>query len=385
VNPRTSTFSIFDEDLASMGFDWTFTLNRFNYLSAQSFLIPRTVGYSAGLIDHLLKPSIRIDPPALGAYAYNDHATNAGFDSVRARITNATPDAALGGGELVLIAKYHVNQCYQPDLSGEFSTDSAGNLIPPAGCDNYRTADESMLVSAPQTVSLASGQSIELKFTFPSPIPVNATDLFLQALYRGPVGSNAEGVAVGTKDLAEPTFIAVFNATDVFEIPTASGNRFFYYPDIIANIANAPYSVIDLNGDQVFSVPPDVDVRGGNILFDIYLNGGRIATVPVLPEGRFSRFALLVDPGPVGFHVRASGNGFNQFNSYSFPSRMLQLDHDTQVFMVGPVDKQRETYQWDRVLYHHYYPTSSAGVDLIPVSKAAGAGTPVAADMVPVP
>ena len=51
------------------------------------------------------------------------------------------------------------------------------------------------------------------------------------------------------------------NATDVFEL---SGTAFYYPDDIINGIANPPFSVVDINGDQVQRLP-DVDVRGGDM------------------------------------------------------------------------------------------------------------------------
>lgn len=58
TNTRTSTESIFDQDLKVGGATPAFSLNRFNFDAAQLFLIPRGVAYSAGLLDHFFRGKI---------------------------------------------------------------------------------------------------------------------------------------------------------------------------------------------------------------------------------------------------------------------------------------------------------------------------------------
>jgi len=60
INPRASSFSIFDSDLVDYNVDFKgkFTLNRFNYDATHEFLIPRAVAYSAGLIDYFFRGRI---------------------------------------------------------------------------------------------------------------------------------------------------------------------------------------------------------------------------------------------------------------------------------------------------------------------------------------
>jgi len=58
INQRASTLSIFDPDLVKLNQKQAFTLNRFNFASAQQFLIPRAVAYSAGLINYFFRGSM---------------------------------------------------------------------------------------------------------------------------------------------------------------------------------------------------------------------------------------------------------------------------------------------------------------------------------------
>jgi hypothetical protein len=63
-----------------------------------------------------------------------------------------------------------------------------------------------------------------MSFTFDGFIPMDATDLYLQVVYGGILGDESDGIAVGTADLAEPTYLTVMNATDVFYLQDT-----FYY------------------------------------------------------------------------------------------------------------------------------------------------------------
>jgi hypothetical protein len=74
-NLRASTLSIFDQDLEAydkeaeyrlengqvVAVKKVFTLNRFNFQAAYPFLIPKAVGYSAGMIDYFFRGAIDMD------------------------------------------------------------------------------------------------------------------------------------------------------------------------------------------------------------------------------------------------------------------------------------------------------------------------------------
>ncbi|MBI1814845.1 MAG: hypothetical protein HYR72_07700 [Deltaproteobacteria bacterium] len=57
---RTSTYSIFDPDLQAANQQLTFTLNRYNFDDALALLIPRAVGYSAGMINYFFRGAFSI-------------------------------------------------------------------------------------------------------------------------------------------------------------------------------------------------------------------------------------------------------------------------------------------------------------------------------------
>jgi hypothetical protein len=216
--------------------------------------IPRAIGYSTGMINYFFRGQLSVTAPSDGIYAMVNHGTphtvNAqgypcqgtstadgcpvfGFEQVRLNVQNTTPavnesgtgnpiSTATGGtgAQLVAVARYHRNPCYTTDLTGEYTHDVNNVIYPPANCTNgdVRTPYQEISVSAPIAVTpgmLDGTQPVALTFDFSAdPIPINATDLFLQAVYRGPLGDEPDGIAVGTVDVSEPTYVALFNGTD---------------------------------------------------------------------------------------------------------------------------------------------------------------------------
>lgn len=93
TNPRTTTWGLYDADLAARGLTARFTQNRFNFHEAQYLLLPRAVGYSAGLIDYFFRGIAQSNGPAirLTAGAANLEKT--------ITITNNTGETLSGSGE----------------------------------------------------------------------------------------------------------------------------------------------------------------------------------------------------------------------------------------------------------------------------------------------
>jgi hypothetical protein len=261
--PLLTVGAWYDFSLLYSSVETAFNLDLYNYTAMADVLLPRAVAYSTGALNYFFRGKIAITLPPAGIYAIFDHSqthtvdadgyprdTNGnifGFTQVQMNVLNATAPITESGsgitvnqrmtnGQLVAVARYHRNQCYKPDLSGELAEDyGSGQMYPPAGCDLIanRTAYQEISVSAPLSVDASGditvgGQPYDLNGTTPilalfdfsaDPIPVNATDLFLQVVYRGNMGDTVGGVpmiepdaiAVGTVDVSEPTYGAVFN------------------------------------------------------------------------------------------------------------------------------------------------------------------------------
>jgi hypothetical protein len=233
----------------------TFSLDQATYDDRAALLLPRAVGYSAGLLDYFFNGRLTIGLPDAGAYAVSDHSTGEGFTKVRLKLTNTTPPLIEGGtqypqnmlnGTVVAVVKFHYNKCYQPNLSGEYGAPNVAletcrdrvpsQVNPPLDFDD---SAESIVVSASKPLSLNAGVTVALEFDFSSsPIPLNATDIYLQVAYRGPLGPDAQSaeqdvVVVGTKDISEPTYFSYFNASDYIHI----GANVFTRQDVAASQA----------------------------------------------------------------------------------------------------------------------------------------------------
>lgn len=90
-NFRTSSHSIFDPDLKKEGRASVFSLNRFNFYAAHDLLIPRAVGYSAGLINYFFRGKLDFKKDEQ--------------DQTKFRIVNLGPEAMNGRFALYYDAK----------------------------------------------------------------------------------------------------------------------------------------------------------------------------------------------------------------------------------------------------------------------------------------
>ncbi|MFN0314025.1 MAG: hypothetical protein ACKVQA_03175 [Burkholderiales bacterium] len=211
------------------GYAPTLMLTRANYDTMADLLIPRAVAYSAGLIQHFFRGRMEISLPDEGVYGIIDHAPSSngfpnGFSKIKMKLKmklkNTTPRSGSaagdaiepmgGSGMLLLVAKYHNNTCYQPDLSGEYGS-------PGIDWRTCRSEEESIAVSDLVPVPLGiNGEAQQMTFTFPAPIPISATDLKLQVVYRGPLGEDTQAIVVATKDISEPHYIYNYRRWDQY-------------------------------------------------------------------------------------------------------------------------------------------------------------------------
>jgi len=235
TNARTLSDGLLDADLAEIysttgtsGY-LVFALNRFTFDAAHRYLIPRAVAYSSGLINYFFRGQLDVRQPDEGAYGVLDHAVNnqrnaGGFHKLKVKIKNATSGGTDADGNalveripvnttgvFIAIVKFHRNNCYQPDLSGEYGSPGIDWRV-------CRSPSEEIVFSAPAAVPDGINDALQpLVFDFSqNVVPINATDLFLQVVYRGPLGDEADSIIVATKDISEPTYNYVFNTWDQF-------------------------------------------------------------------------------------------------------------------------------------------------------------------------
>jgi hypothetical protein len=232
---RTSSASIFSQELLRPANTFSgkgvFQQNYFTFNDAAKTLIPKAVEYSAGLINYFFRGEMEISLPDEGVYGIVDHAVEKtkgsdGFRLIKMKVKNTTPaiNSTRGviaqhmtNGEFRAVAKFRRNTCYTPNLMGQIGTVGRGaNVITnnPIGC---RSLVDEIVVSNPEPVvkSLVAGDAAAtLAFDFPNPIPIEATDLFLQVVFKGTLGEELDAVAVTTKDVSEPSFVGFMESTD---------------------------------------------------------------------------------------------------------------------------------------------------------------------------
>lgn len=246
-----------------------------HYRNHANVLIPRAIAYSAGMLNYFFRGTLEIEPIEQKVFAVANqgepHTIDGGgwprktagggvfgFEKVRLKVRNTTDpitepgvggtptaQSVTSGGQLYAIARYHRNLCYKADLSGERTqTFPTPPLVvgiitePTCGALGPRTVFQDISVSAPLAINsvadLPGGagaplpNSVEKTFDFSGdPIPINATDLILQVVYRGTLGEEPESVALGTLDVREPTIMTFWENTDYFVDATTPPWRAF--------------------------------------------------------------------------------------------------------------------------------------------------------------
>lgn len=168
-------------------------------------LIPRAVGSAAALLDYFFRGTIEILPGSNGLYSFynpvDPNGDSGGFQTITLRAANSTanPIEPMSNGVIKLVVKHKVA------LSDPF----VSAPVPVSDAFTYLVASERNGVD-----SLPSEGYTELTFDLPHPIPATATDLYLQVVFRGKLGAEDDAIAVGFKDISEPTPFDIFNNMD---------------------------------------------------------------------------------------------------------------------------------------------------------------------------
>ena len=184
---------------------WT-TNDRKVHEDYASKLIPRAVGYSAGLLDYFFRGAIEITLPDNGVYALTDikpdeiDPSQQGFDHITLLAKNiSTGDEEMTGGTVTLVVKYKLGQGDQFQNS------------PPATSDEFY-----YIVKELEGTHLIPRDTPTL-FEFninDSQIPLWATDVYIYLIYKGELGQEEGAIAAGFKDICEPTPIDFINVMD---------------------------------------------------------------------------------------------------------------------------------------------------------------------------
>lgn len=364
-----ATRSAWADGLEMFGFSPKYSLTQRNYDEMAKLLLPRAVAYSAGLINHFFRGQMKIELPDEGVYGLVDHATlqlvdpssdHVGFDKIKLKVSNSTPNGeAMTGGRIVAVLKFHRNSCYKNDLTAQPPFIDAGNC---------RTQVEEIVVSNP----LNGGGAVALgntpqpfEFTFPQPLPINATDVRLQVVYRGALGEEADAVVVATQDISEPTFFSYINASDYIRLNGNVYTRDQINADPVLLAQVRPTSCVDNATMQL--KPACLNSFDINLGLIIGGNGKQTQVDVKIPLKRFMRIALLGDTKEKIVLAQKGTNTCAPHDPFEVEGYSWQVDYDPDKsayeLLYRPFFKVRDVPGW-------------YGTSCIVVGDGSASGTP---------
>jgi hypothetical protein len=185
-------------------------LDELCYKDYTSMLIPRTVGYSAALINYFFRGEIEVTLPASdGIYSFC-FVPAEGFKKISVMAKNISPDnEEMKNGHVSLIVSYRMGSSTpfvlnppKPEVERFFKKIDYINPIDPKDPD--------------KPIDIPRDNPIRLDFDLTSsPLSTDAVDVTLTVVFKGDLGAElTEAVAIGFKDISEPTPIDLYNNTD---------------------------------------------------------------------------------------------------------------------------------------------------------------------------
>ena len=330
-------------------------------------LIPRAVGYSTALLDYFFRGTLDITTPDSTVYSiidgsqtpyiydYTDESDviqqipQQQFTHIKAKIMNTTPGEDIEDGMLQAVARYKMRKDYEADLSTD----------PPSGDarenDFFYSVSNALVLTQDDINAINSTEYQEFTFDFTGdPIPAGVTDLYLHIIFKGTLGSeNDTAIAIGTKDIMEPTHHVFWNLTDMFSL-----EGHLYTSPYIKEKPSLAHKV-DYDRDNVFN-----EIQIGEPYIDPVLN---ILTVsymsspdpqdPVnslaavtLPPGRYIRLLTLLDKETDNRLRLTWSDGIypDAYHDFAFSGTVNQdeIDQDGNTFfMFTTPDMFREIHQ----------------------------------------
>ncbi|MBN2601341.1 MAG: hypothetical protein JXR87_05065, partial [Candidatus Marinimicrobia bacterium] len=265
-----------------------------------SMLIPRAVGYSAALINYFFRGEIEISLPVSdpgsnppqkeGIYSLCADPA-AGFDKISLMVRNITADnEEMTDGLVSLVLSYRT---------------CIGDPFSP---DHLALEEERKFISVnhPDEVSIPRDVPIRINFDLSeTPLPYNAMDVTLTIVFKGNLGAELNNaVAVGFKDIGEPTPVDLFNNTDLV---CFHGSYVPYTdPALLQEVDINQNGEIDCDLYEITIIPSEitpqylsfngVNADEGNHYFQYPEN------TPAIQPGESLRFYYLTDDYPATSH-----------------------------------------------------------------------------------
>jgi hypothetical protein len=201
AKPGFNTRKYLQESGEGTAFYRSFVLDESCYEEYAQKLLPRAVGYSKAMLDYFYRGVIEISLPPRGVYALAE--PNGQFSEIRVRAKNTTTSGEeMNNGLIQLVIKYNLA------LSDPFQSEPVD-----VGPGKYIVVSEKNNVR-----SISRATPTELVFDLSANpenlIPLWVTNVYMHVVYKGQLGLEPDSVAVGFKDISEPTPMDVFNNAD---------------------------------------------------------------------------------------------------------------------------------------------------------------------------
>lgn len=318
-----------------------------------SMLVPRAVGYSATLLNYFFRGKIDIALPGTtggdrtnrdGVYAFATK-DETGFKKITVLARNATPNnEEMGTGQIYLVVRFR--------LSTGNGDPFSENPPPPEEYQNF------ISIAHPYVTKLPSDRWERLEFDLGSkPIPFDAVDVTLSLVFYGPLGGEKHGVALGFKDISEPTPIDFFNDSD--RVCFQGEFKNWDEPVVVKEADKNNNGVIDCSLDEASIVPNKIKLIA--ILFngnpvsstDYYYKFPEEAPVEILPGKSYRIFTLTDAEGgsfasSVLVHAKKMDGTTPSHDNQCLPAYAVTVSNSS--FHVNKLDWMGEGY------IHRYSP-----------------------------
>jgi hypothetical protein len=334
------------------------TLDEECYKEYAQKLIPRAVGYSVGLLNYFFRGVIEITLPDNGVYAIT--TPSGAFKEIHLMAENVTSaDEAMPNGTIQLVVKYKLAQ-----------QDPFQSMPVPVSADfSYIVVPEKNNAS-----SIPQNSTAELVFDLSNnPIPLWATDVYLQVVYRGQLGNEADAVAVGFKDISEPTPIDIINNMDHICI---QGSYLVAGSDAAINAVDTDATIGNNNGSA-----DEWDIFAHSLVNDFLAFSPAQTPTPAssatynasfasIPPGGYGRVFILTE---YDFNLsnnatvrntdpRDTGTSYTQTTTYPARGLKNQTDivNEVQIITYPIMPKERGLKWWSGINYvNRAYPLGS--------------------------
>jgi hypothetical protein len=220
-----------------------------------------------------------------------------------------------------------------------------------------------------------------MTFTFQNRVPIEATDVYLQVVYRGALGEEADAVVVATKDISEPTYLYQFVTADQYlycnygKISTVPAcNRIYTFkesfcdqlhPELTYEDCAARYgSALKFRANPRAQPLPGYDPAspafpaGTWFAVESEPPFTPVATVPAA-VGSFARVAVLMDTPPTDPFLIVTETGVGT----------MALQFMWQTGVPVPAVNQRDLVTNEMVVNRHYAPARGVYVETTPYAS----------------